>query len=69
MTQSDHFVDDGSDVLHPTLHHVSHLEELGLRLDEGPHPGRRPCQDDVARQERRELSHPADHLGHSEHKL
>ena len=47
MIQSDHFVDDGPNVLHLTLHHVPHLEELGLGLDEGPDPGGRPSEDDV----------------------
>ena len=69
MTQSDHFVDDGPDVLHPTLHHVSHLEELGLGLDECPDSGRSAGEDDVAREESHELSDPTDHLRDTEHEL
>ena len=69
MIQSDHFVDDGPNVLHLTLHHVPHLEELGLGLDEGPDPGGRPSEDDVPWEEGHELSDPADHLRDPEHEL
>ena len=69
MPQSDHLVDDGPDVLHLTLHHVPHLEELGLGLDEGPDPGGSAGEDDVTREEGHELSDPADHLRDTEHEL
>ena len=46
-------VGDGADVLDPALHGVAHGEEL-RRLHEGPHPGRRACEDQVTRQQHRE---------------